>query len=424
MHDKLLNNVKTFALAGGSGTRLMPLTDMYAKPAVPFLGVYVIFDFVMWSLYYSGLRNIGVLVQKNAVSLTEHIAAVFPRRPGGGVYLQTLCPEGRCGRHVFSGTADAVWQHIHHAAGYDTVMIVSGDHIYKADFSVFERFHREHDADLSVMAITVPVEDAKAFGVIDVDADNKIVDVVEKPAHPKEVHGNPGQAFCSMGVYCFKKKVLKQYLDQDALDQDSSHDFGRDIVPKMIADGKKVYAFPFSETKIDGELPYWRDVGSIKAYWEEHQNFCSDNPLLNLYSDGFRLPPRDYMAAPSKFGSGTKNSSSILNSLVPSGCIIVDSYLLYTTLGVRVTVREGCKVVMSIIPSQVIIDHHCSLHKTIIVSDPYLRSHQRVLLPANMEIGFDHDLDRKRGFTVTEEGITVVPFTWFKRNKLIVSGKH
>lgn len=421
MNERLLNNVKTFALAGGSGSRLMPLTDMYAKPAVPFLGVYVIFDFVMWSLYYSGLRNIGVLVQKNAVSLTEHIDAVFPRRPAGGVYLQTLSPEGRCGKFEFSGTADAVWQHIHHAAGYDTVMIVSGDHIYKADFSVFERFHREHDADLSVMAITVPVEDAKAFGVIEADQDNKICEFVEKPSQPKEVQGSPGFAFCSMGVYCFKKKVLKRYLDEDAGDIDSNHDFGKDILPKMIADGKKIYAFPFSETMIDGQQPYWRDVGTIKAYWEEHQNFCSDNPSLNLYSNDFRLPPRDYGAGPNKFGSGTKNSSSILNSLVPSGCIIVDSFLLYTTLGVHVTIREGCKVVMSIIPSQVTMERNCSLHKTILVSDPYLRSHQRLLLPAHTEIGFDHENDRKRGFTVTEEGIVVVPFSWFKENKLIVS---
>jgi len=356
--------------------------------------------------------------------LTEHIAAVFPRRPEGGAYLQTLCPEGRCERYGFCGTADAVWQHIHHAAGYETVMIVSGDHIYKADFSVFERFHRERDADLSVMSITVPVQDARAFGVVEADQDNKIYGFNEKPPEPVEIPDNPGHAFCSMGVYCFKKKVLERYLNEDAADPDSSHDFGKDIVPKMIADGRKVYAFPFSETKVDGEQPYWRDVGTIKAYWEEHQNFCSDNPLLSLYSDDFRLPPRDYMAAPNKFGSGTKNSSSILNSLVPSGCIIVDSFLLYTTLGVRVNIQEGCKVVMSIVPSQVVMERGCSLHKTILVSDPYLRGHQRLLLPANTEIGVDHDHDRERGFTVTDEGIVVVPFSWFKKNNLIVGAKR
>ncbi len=419
MHNKLLNTVKTFALAGGAGSRLSPLTEMYAKPAVPFLGVYVIFDFVMWSLFYSGLRDIGVLVQKNAVSLTEHIDAVFPRRPGGGVYIQTLCPEGRCGRNEFSGTADAVWQHIHHAAGYETVMIVSGDHIYKADFSAFEQFHRERGADLSVMAITVPVQDAKAFGVIEADQNNKIYGFTEKPSVPVEVQGNPGHAFCSMGVYCFKKKVLERYLKADAADPTSDHDFGKDIVPKMIADGKKVYAFPFSETMVDGQQPYWRDVGTIKAYWEEHQNFCSDNPSLNLYSDIFRIPPRDYMAAPSKFGSGKRDSSSILNSMVPNGCIIVDSYLLYTTLGISVNVQEGCKVITSIIPSQVTIESDCSLHKTILVSDPYLRPHQRLIVPKGTEIGLDHDRDRERGFTVTEEGIVVVPFTWFRKNRLI-----
>ncbi len=421
MHDKLLNHVKVFALAGGSGSRLMPLTDMYAKPAVPFLGVYVVFDFVMWSLYYSGLRNIGVLVQKNAVSLTEHIAAVFPRRPGGGVYLQTLCPEGRCGRFEFLGTADAIWQHIHHAGGYETVMVVSGDHIYKADFGAFERFHRENDADATIMAISVPLNDATALGVIGTDENNKILEFIEKPQHPKAQRDNPNLAYCSMGVYCFKKKVLKQYLKEDADDPTSSHDLSKDVIPKMIADGRKVFAFPFSETRVDGEQPYWRDVGTLKAYWEEHQNFCSDKPTLSLYSDDFRLPPRDYMAAPNKFGSGKRDSSSILNSLVPSGCIIVNSHLLYSTLGVRVTMREGCNVTMSIIPSQVTMEANCTLHKTILVSDPYLRNRQRLILPPRTEIGVNHDDDKKRNFTITDEGIVVVPFSWFRENRLIKS---
>jgi len=410
--SKLLRNVKVFALAGGAGSRLMPLTATRAKPAVPFGGKWTIFDLVMWSLYHSGLRDVGVLVQKNNVSLTDHLAAVWPQKPGGGSYFQVLSPEGFDGRHQYLGTADAVWQHVHRADDAEHVMIVSGDHLFKVDFSQFYDYHVKKDADLSIMSITVPTEEARAFGVMGTNKDGRIENFKEKPEHPQEIPGKPGEAYCSMGVYLFKRDALEKYLELDAKTASSSHDFGKDVIPRMLRECC-VYAYPFSENVAPGQKrPYWRDVGTIKAFWEEHMNLCSDEPELNLFSEQWPITTVHDRTPPAKFAKGCL----LENSHVSGGSIIDRANIRYSVLGRRVHVRAGCEIDQSILFSQIIVEEKCKLVKTIVDVDPSLHDNQRVVIPAGTEIGVDVEEDEARGFTVTEEGITVVPFEWFKRN--------
>ena len=416
MSAPLLRNIKVFALAGGAGSRLMPLTAKRAKPAVPFGAKWTIFDLVMWSLYHSGFRDVGVLVQKNAVSLADHLAQAWPRRPDGGSYFQVLPPEGFEGRHEYLGTADAVYQHLHYAGNSDAVLVVSGDHLYKVDFSSFWSFHVSHDADLSIMATMVPVHAARAFGVMGTDVDQKVTTFKEKPEHPQEVPGTPGQAYCSMGVYLFKYDVLEKYLREDARHYSSSHDFGKDIIPKMIRDKMRVFAYSFSESSVPGQtVPYWRDIGTLDAYWEEHMNLCSDDPSMNLFSEEWPITTVHDRTPPAKFA----NNAICDHVHLAGGCIIDDSRITYSVLGRKVTVRAGCSITESIVFNQVLIENNCVLKKVIVDVDPYLMDDERVVIPAGTQIGVDHALDEDRGFTVTDSGITVVPYDWFKGEKTI-----
>lgn len=439
MDLKIIPNVSVFALAGGDGNRLQPLTNLRAKPAVPFGGKWTIFDLVMWSLYYSGLRDVGVLVQRNAVSMTDHLASAWPRRPDGGSYFKVLPPEGF--RHPvegmireYLGTADAVYQHLQSVHRRDDVLIVAGDHLYKADFSHFWAFHKEHNADVTIMATSVPVEEAKGYGVMETETGGRVVDFVEKPSQPQEIPGNPGNAYCSMGVYLFKREVLEQYLTEDAekkrkqkgdmelltpeeLRGMSDHDFGKDIIPTMIKDGRCVCAFPFSENVAPGQREaYWRDVGTLHAYWQAHMELCSDDPMLNLFTSQWPVGTIHDSAPPMKFGGGNTVTS---NSHISGGCIITDSELRFSVLGRHCNVRRS-RVTESILFDQLIVEPDCVIHKAIIDVDPRLEMDQRAMIPAGTQIGIDHQADKDRGFTVTEEGIVAVPSTWFSENGLIV----
>lgn len=440
MEVKILPNVSTLALAGGDGNRLHPLTKLRAKPAVPFGGKWTIFDLVMWSLYYSGSRDVGVLVQRNAVSMTDHLASAWPRRPDGGSYFRVLPPEGF--NHPvegmvreYLGTADAVFQHLDSVHRRDDVLVVAGDHLYKADFSHFWSYHKEHQADITIMATSVSVAEARGYGVMVTEPGGRVVDFVEKPPEPQEIPGNPGYAYCSMGVYLIKREVLEEYLTRDAAkkrrqkgDEDrlteaelselTSHDFGKDIIPAMIKDGRCVCAFPFSENAAPGQREaYWRDVGTLHAYWQAHMELCSDDPILNLFTSQWPVGTVHDSAPPMKIGGG---SDTIMNnSHVSGGCIITGSTLRYSVLGRHCAVT-GATVEQSILFDQLIVEPGSVIKKAIIDVDPRLEMDQRAVLPAGTQIGVDHAADKDRGFTVTEEGIVVVPSTWFAENGLVV----
>lgn len=422
MDAKILHNVSVFALAGGDGNRLHPLTNLRAKPAVPFGGKWIIFDLVLWSLYYSGLRDVGVLVQRNAVSLADHLASAWPRRPDGGSYFRVLPPEGYIDPlkgmvREYLGTANAVYQHLQSVHRRDDVLIVAGDHLYKADFSHFWNYHHDHDANLTIMATSVPVEEARRYGVMVTEADGRVVDFHEKPDEPYEVPGKPGYAYCSMGVYLFKRSVLEGYLIEDAENPDSSHDFGKDIIPAMIADGLTVCAFPFSENAAPGQREaYWRDVGTIDAYWQAHMELCSDDPTLNLFTAQWPVGTVHDSAPPLKTGGGDTITS---NTHISGGCVITESVLRYSVIGRHCSITRST-VEQSILFDQLTVEPGCVIKRAIIDVDPRLEGDQRAVLPAGTTIGVDATLDQSRGFTITEDGITVVPSTWFAENGLIV----
>ena len=414
-------HVKPFALAGGSGTRLAPLTERRAKPAVPFGGKWAIIDPTLWCLYYSGLRDVGVLVQKNAVSLNDHIARTWNRKLDGGAYIQVLPPEGFDGRYETLGTADAVYQHMHHARDKDHVLIVSGDHLYKADFSRFIEFHESSDSDLTIMAITVPTTEASAFGVLGTNGGGKIISFKEKPAKPKSIPGDDGNAYCSMGVYIFKRKVLEEYLTADAADKDSKHDFGHSIIPMMMRDKRKLFAYPFSDNIAPGQnIAYWRDVGSIPAYWEEHMNLLSDDPKLNTFAEEWRIVTGHDGTA----GFKCARRVFIDHSMGCGGTIVDNSELRYTMLGRRIHVKENCYFNESIIFDGIIFEGKCRLNRVIIDVDPSLKENERVVVPYGTDIGFSKADDEARGFTVVqykdEHPITVVPSSFFHGTAITV----
>jgi len=422
MVSKILPNVSVFALAGGDGNRLQPLTDFRAKPAVPFGGKWIIFDLVLWSLYYSGLRDVGVLVQRNAVSLADHLASAWPRRPDGGSYFRVLPPEGfndpiKGMVREYQGTANAVYQHLQSVHRRDDVLIVAGDHLYKADFSHFWEFHKGLNADLTVMATSVPVEEAKRYGVMVTEPDCNVTAFCEKPQAPCEIPGKPGLSYCSMGVYLFKREVLEAYLTKDAYNENSSHDFGRDIIPAMIADGLLVYAFPFSENVAPGQRePYWRDVGTIDAYWQAHMDLCSDDPHLNLFTESWPVGTVHDSAPPLKIGGG---DSIISNTQMSGFCIITQSVVRYSVFGRRINVTDSL-IEQSILFDQLTVEPGCGLQKVIVDVDPRYEIYRRAVIPTGTKIGVDRELDLSRGFTITESGVTVVPSTWFEKNSFFI----
>jgi len=435
-----LKKTGVFALAGGKGSRLIDLTKHRAKPAVPFAAKYRIADVVTWAMYHSGLRGINVLVQKNAVSLGDHLANVWPRHPDGGAYYRVIPPEGFKGpldeteRHEYSGTADAVYQNLKYVRRKEHVLIVAGDHIYIADFAKVVDFHVEHDADVTIMAIDVPIEEASQFGVITANDANEVTDFIEKPEHPASSTRDPNKAPCSMGVYVFKIEVLKRYLDDDAHDPLSDHDFGHNIIPKMVADRCKVMAFPFSTMKVPGQkMAYWRDVGTVDAWLDEHYNYCLNDPVLNLFASQNPIGTVLDRTSPLKFGGDSSRGelnawedppdagySLVANCNIAGGSSITESKAVFTTISPRVEVHAGCELMGSVLHPNLILEPGCMLKRAIIDTDPLLEVDERFVLPAGTRIGFDRDEDLARGFHITERGAVLVPSDWFAQNELCV----
>jgi glucose-1-phosphate adenylyltransferase len=356
-------------------------------------------------------------VQRNAVSLSDLLAGSWPQKPDGGAYFQILMPEGFQGRHQYLGTADAVLQHIHRADRFEHVLIVSGDHLYKVDFAQFYQFHLEHDADVSIMSIDVPLEDAKGFGVLETDSTGRIVSFVEKPDEPAQIPGNKGVAYASMGVYLFRTSVLRERLFADAANPQSAHDFGGDVIPQMIKDGARCYAYPFSENIVKGQTrPYWRDLGTLDSYHGAHMGLCGDNPDLNLYSDDWAIGTSQDRAPNAK----VSNRSVLDHSLLTGGTIIDSSEIASSVIGRRCHIN-GSKLWDSILFDQIMTEPGCMIRRAIIDVDPELDPNERAVIPAGTQIGFDRELDLSRGFTVTESGITVVPASWFDQTGGIVT---
>lgn len=396
-------------LAGGEGKRLYPLTKDRAKPAVPFGGRYRIIDFVLNNFINSGFYKIKVLTQYKSDSLNKHITRGWALSPFLNQYVD-LCPaQMRTGNDWYRGTADAIYQNIFHITDEDPryVCIFGGDHIYKMKVSQMLDFHKEKKADLSISAIPIPIEEASEFGIMEVDDDWRLVNFVEKPqTKPKSIPGHPELCLASMGNYIFDKEILLDSLNKDANIESSHHDFGKDVIPMMLSEGRNIYVYNFSSNSFPGMAPaeqgYWRDVGSIDAYWQANMDLLAYSPELNLYSKEWPLRTFNYNYPPAKFvwEEGDRVGMAT-NSMVSEGCIISGGGLSHCVLSPKVRINSYSSVTDSILMEQVEVGRYSQIRKAII--------DKNVVIPPHTKIGFDREEDLKRGFHVSAGGVTVVP---------------
>ena len=404
-----IDDALVMILAGGEGKRLYPLTKDRAKPAVPFGGRYRIIDFVLNNFINSGFYKIKVLTQYKSDSLNKHITRGWALSPFLNQYVD-LCPaQMRTGNDWYRGTADAIYQNIFHITDEDPryVCIFGGDHIYKMKVSQMLDFHKEKKADLSISAIPIPIEEASEFGIMEVDDDWRLVNFVEKPqTKPKSIPGHPELCLASMGNYIFDKEILLDSLNKDANIESSHHDFGKDVIPMMLSEGKNIYVYNFSSNSFPGMAPaeqgYWRDVGSIDAYWQANMDLLDYDPELNLYSQAWPLRTFNYNYPPAKFiWEEGERVGMATNSMVSEGCIVSGAGLSRCVLSPKVKVNSFSQISESILMENVEIGRHSRIKKAII--------DKNVIVPANTRIGFNKEEDIKRGFHVSPNGVTVVP---------------
>lgn len=402
----MMLDVQALVLAGGKGTRLEPLTLDRAKPAVPFGGCYRIIDFTLSNCINSGLRKVYLLTQYKAASLDRHINQGwgFLCRELGE-FIDTLPPQQRIDESWYQGTADAVYQNIFtiERVPCKHILILGGDHIYKMDYSEMVWDHVENNADVTVACIPVPLEEGKRFGVMGTDRDRWVTRFEEKPDSPFPMTDNPRQCLASMGIYIFKRNFLLDQLCEDATRTDSQHDFGKNIIPRIIST-HKVRAFPFRDRNTK-QTAYWRDVGTLDSYYEANMDLIAVDPLLNLYDPAW--PIRGYSPAlpPPKFvfadeGARPPRVGKALDSLVCAGSILSGGTAVRSILGRQVRLNSWSLVEDSILFSGVSIGRRSRVRKAIIDRD--------IEIPEGIDIGYDHEADRQRGFTVTDNGLTVV----------------
>lgn len=394
-------------LAGGVGKRLAPLTCNRVKPAVPFGGIYRLIDFTLSNCLNSHIRRICVLTQYKSLSLERHIRYGWSFLPHTlGEFIQILSPQQRVGTFWYQGTADAVYQNIYSIdqAKPDYVLILSGDHIYKMNYRRMIKDHIKKKAAVTIGAIPVPLERAHSFGVMEVNKEHWIKVFREKPKQPKAIPGRPDHALVSMGIYVFDTRLLKQALEEDSQDPDSSHDFGRDILPKLI-ENLPSYAYCFEDENRKEQL-YWRDVGTIDAFWEANMDLASVDPVFNLYDSKWPINTYSEPAPPAKFVfadlvCNTKDGRAglAMDSLVSSGCIIAGGQVIRSVLSPNVRIGEEARVEDSILFEGVQVGAGSRLYRTVV--DKY------VTIPDGTIIGVDPVEDARR-YTVSEGGVVVI----------------
>ncbi|TWU06477.1 glucose-1-phosphate adenylyltransferase [Stieleria varia] len=401
-----MKDILTVILAGGRGSRLEPLTRDRAKPAVPFGGLYRIIDFVLSNCLNSDMRRLLLLTQYKAQSLDRHINLAwrnyFIRELGE--FIDVMPPQQRIDNNWYQGTADAVYQNIYaiEREQPQDVLILAGDHIYKMNYKPMLEFHRKMDADITVGALRVSVDQAREFGVMQTDLKNRIIGFQEKPQNPVPTPDDPDICLASMGIYVFNARFLYEQLCADATRDDSDHDFGKNIIPGAI-DQYKVCAFPFLDENRKSDA-YWRDVGTLDAYYEATMDLIKVDPQLNLYDDKWPVRAFQQMLPPPKFVFGSEGHSSrrgcALDSLVCQGSIISGGSVLRSVLGTNVRINSYAQVEDSILFDGVNVGRHCRIRNAII--------DKGVSIPAETQIGYDPQHDAARGLTVTESGLVVI----------------
>lgn len=394
---------KTLALilAGGQGSRLRQLTAWRTKPAVPFGGKFRIIDFPLSNCINAGIRRIAVLTQYKAHSLLQHLGRGWSFLRGDfGEYVEILPASQRMGDSWYTGTADAVFQNLdilrHHAPEH--ILILAGDHIYKMDYGTMLAHHVEHNADMTVGCIEVPLEEAKSFGVMSLDHHSQVVEFREKPENPEPMIGQPDKALASMGIYIFNADFLYEQLIRDAGDPDSTHDFGHDIIPYIIS-RYKVVGFPFRDPETGGKV-YWRDVGTVDAFWEANLELIGVTPELNLYDKNWPIWTHQAQLPPAKFvfdDDGRRGMA--IDTMVSGGCIISGATVKHSVLFSNVIVNEGSTVENSVILPDVEIGKDCHINNAVIDKGCYIAD--------GLSIGVDPERDNKH-FHVTENGVVLV----------------
>lgn len=400
--SRLTKDTLALILAGGRGSRLYELTDWRAKPALYFGGKFRIIDFPLSNCVNSGIRRVGVLTQYKAHSLIRHIQVGWSHfKRELGEYVEVLPASQRNSPNWYQGTADALYQNVDiiRAANPKYVMVLSGDHIYQMDYGNILAYHVENKAKLTVSCLEVPVEEAaSAFGVMTVDDQDRVLRFDEKPAEPTPVPGNPKLCLASMGNYIFDTEFLLDLLEKDASTEGSDHDFGKDIIPSIIDRGD-VYAFRFRDQQ--GNQAYWRDVGTLDAFWEANMELVSPTPSLNLYDHQWPIWTYQTQLPPAKFvfdDDGRRGYA--VDSMVSGGCIISGGTVRKSLLFSDVRVHSYTLIEESVLLPEVQVHRHAKVKRAII--------DRACEIPRGMEIGIDPEKDKANGFRVTKKGITLV----------------
>jgi glucose-1-phosphate adenylyltransferase len=397
----LLDDCLVIVLAGGAGERLYPLTKDRAKPAVYFGGPYRIIDFSLSNCINSGLRRIFIATQYKSLSLNRHIRMGWNIVSEElGEFVEILPPQKRVGEHWYQGTADAVYQNLYSIIreGPRYLIVLSGDHVYKMDYARMLRFHQERGATATLATIEIPVSEGPRFGIVAIDENERVTGFQEKPARPISIPGSPDLALGSMGVYVFDTEVLIRALEADA-NQPTAHDFGKDIIPAMIQT-EPVYAHRFYDENKKASK-YWRDIGTLDAYFEANMDLCHVNPEFNLYDPEWPLRTYQPQAPPAKFvfAEEGQRCGQALDSVISPGCIVSGSSIWGSVLCPNVRVHSFCHIEQCILMPGVRVGRHAKIRRAIIDRD--------VLIPRGALIGYNPAEDRRR-HTVTDSGVVVV----------------
>jgi len=398
-----MRNVMAMLLVGGKGERLYPLTVDRAKPAVPFGGVYRLVDFTLSNCANSGIRRVYILTQYKSDSLNRHV------RNGWGIFhnevdefIELIPAQQRVGKDWYLGTSDAVFQNLHLLEYGNTtkVIILSGDHVYKMDYSKMLAFHEAKGAGMTVAALEIPRKEAHRFGILQVNEDERIIGFEEKPSDPQPLPGREKTSFGSMGIYIFDKDVLKEAL-AGVSRESRLHDFGKDVIPQML-NSYKVYAYNFIDEN-KKKAQYWKDVGTIDAYYEANMDLASVSPIFNLYDPEWPIRTYQPQKPPAKFVFAQERKGGrfgiAVDSIVSGGCIVSGGKVSNSILSPNVRINSFVTVEKSILFDNVEAGRHCHIRNAII--------DKNVKIPQRMEIGYDLEQDRKQ-FTVTESGLVVI----------------
>jgi len=399
--SRLTRETLALILAGGRGSRLHHLTNWRAKPAVAFGGKFRIIDFPLSNCVNSGIRRVGIVTQYKAHSLIRHIQRGWGFLRGElGEFVELLPAQQRIDSSWYAGTADAVLQNLDIIRGHKPhyVLILAGDHVYKMDYGPMLAAHVESEADITVGCIEVPLDAAKAFGVMGIDEEHRVRQFDEKPANPSPLPGKPDRALASMGIYVFSTEVLFEELKRDQLDPSSSHDFGKDVIPSLIS-RRRIFAYPFRDPVQDTQA-YWRDVGTIDSLWQANLELTGVSPELNLYDDQWPIWTYQEQVPPAKFVFDDEGRRGYaVDSMIAGGCIVSGSSIHHSLLFSRVRVHSYCSIRDSVLFPGVQVGRNCEIRRALI--------DWNCQIPPGTKIGVDPESDRER-FHVTDRGVVLV----------------